>query len=156
MTREHAPIVVRRVRVCVEVDDPDRARMADLRDRGRVQLRRHDVGQPHVEPRPHVAVAEREVALAELVVEEPAEVAEELAGELLLGGHRAVGSEPRPVYNAAVQPLFDQTGIACIGGQGVGYYPNPVAYGDSAATIESGGQFILDRGYPGCFGYIGE
>jgi len=68
----------------------------------------------------------------------------------------AVGSEPRPVYNAAVQPLFDQTGIACIGGQGVGYYPNPVAYGDSAATIESGGQFILDRGYPGCFGYIGE
>jgi hypothetical protein len=31
-----------------------------------------------------------------------------------------------------------------------------VAYGDSAATIESGGQFILDRGYPGCFGYIGE
>jgi len=59
------------------------------------------------------------------------------------------------LYNSAVEPVVDQSGIACVGGRGIGYYPNPVAYGDSAATIESGGQFILDRGYHGCFA-VGE
>ena len=61
----------------------------------------------------------------------------------------------QPLYNAAVAPVIDQSGIACLGGRGIGYYPNPVAYGDAAATIESGGQFTLDRGYHGCFA-VGE
>jgi hypothetical protein len=61
----------------------------------------------------------------------------------------------QPLYNAAVVPVIDQSGVACLGGRGIGYYPNPVAYGDAAATIESGGQFILDRGYHGCFA-VGE
>lgn len=66
------------------------------------------------------------------------------------------GSQDQPLYNAAVQPIFDQAGVACVGGTGVGQYPNPIAYDDSAATIESGGQFILERGYTGCFTHIGE
>ena len=65
------------------------------------------------------------------------------------------GSEQQPLFDAAVAPLVDESGVACLGGRGIGYYPNPVAYGESAAVIESGGQFILDRGYPGCFA-IGE
>lgn len=66
------------------------------------------------------------------------------------------GAQEPPLFNAAVAPVIDQSGIVCLGGRGIGYYPNPVAYGDSASTIESGGQFILDRGYHGCFGYTGE
>jgi hypothetical protein len=54
-------------------------------------------------------------------------------------------------YAQIVQP-----GVACVGGRGIGYYPNPVAYGDAASNIESGGEFTLDRGYPGCFTYLGE
>jgi len=69
----------------------------------------------------------------------------------------AVGSgfEPQPLYAAAVTPVLDQFGVACIGGRGVGFYPNPIAYGESSATFEAGGQFILDRGYRGCFA-VGE
>lgn len=65
------------------------------------------------------------------------------------------GSEPQPLYDAAVAPLIDESGVACVGGRGIGYYPNPMAYGESAAVIESGGQFVLDRGYRGCFA-VGE
>ena len=65
------------------------------------------------------------------------------------------GSEQQPLYDAAVTPVIDQPGIACVGGRGIGYYPNPIAYGESAATSEAGGQFILDRGYHGCFA-VGE
>ena len=72
-----------------------------------------------------------------------------------VNGATGFGSAQPPLYDAAVAPLVDQSGIVCMGGRGVGYYPNPVAYGDSAATIESGGQFILDRGYHGCFA-VGE
>jgi hypothetical protein len=64
-------------------------------------------------------------------------------------------SEQQPLYDAAGSSVVDQSGMVCVGGRGIGYYPNPIAYGDSAATIESGGQFILDRGYRGCFA-IGE
>lgn len=70
-------------------------------------------------------------------------------------GASGFGPEQQPLYDAAVSPEIDQVGIACVGGHGVGHYPNPVAYGDSAATIESGGEFILDRGYHGCF-VVGE
>jgi hypothetical protein len=63
--------------------------------------------------------------------------------------------EQQPLYNSAVAPVIDQFGVACVGGRGIGYYPNPIAYGESAATTESGGQFILDRGYHGCFA-VGE
>jgi hypothetical protein len=66
-----------------------------------------------------------------------------------------VASQEQPLYDAAPAPVIAQVGVACLGGRGVGYYPNPVAYGESAATAESGGQFILDRGYHGCFA-IGE
>jgi hypothetical protein len=66
------------------------------------------------------------------------------------------GSGPQPLYDAAVPPAIDQSGIACVGGRGIGRFPNPVAYGESQNTIESGGEFILDRGYHGCFTYFGE
>lgn len=65
-------------------------------------------------------------------------------------------SAAQPLYDVAPAPVIAQPGIACVGGRGPAYYPNPVSYDDSAATIESGGEFTLDRGYPGCFGYIGE
>lgn len=65
------------------------------------------------------------------------------------------GSEQQPLYDAAVSPVIDQSGVVCVGGRGIGYYPNPIAYGESAATSEAGGQFILDRGYHGCFA-VGE
>lgn len=73
--------------------------------------------------------------------------------------YAANGSGTQPlydVYNAAVLPIAVQPGVACVGGRGIGYYPNPVSYGDSAATIESGGEFTLERGYPGCFAFFGE
>lgn len=70
-------------------------------------------------------------------------------------GASGFGSEQQPLYDAAVAPVVDQFGVACVGGRGVGYYPNPIAYGESAATAEAGGQFILDRGYHGCFA-VGE
>ena len=71
------------------------------------------------------------------------------------GGAVGFGSGQQPLYDATVAPVIDQPGIACIGGRGVGYYPNPIAYGESAATSEAGGQYILDRGYHGCFA-VGE
>lgn len=73
--------------------------------------------------------------------------------------YASTGSDTQPlydVYNAAVLPIGAEPSIACIGGRGIGYYPNPVSYGDSAATVESGGEFTLERGYPGCFAYFGE
>ena len=64
-----------------------------------------------------------------------------------------VAAAPQPLYDAAVT---DQFGVACIGGRGVGFYPNPIAFGESRNTIEAtGSQFILDRGYRGCFA-VGE
>lgn len=69
-------------------------------------------------------------------------------------GASGFGTEQQPLYDAAVAPVLDP-GIACLGGRGIGYYPNPIAYGESAATAEAGGQFILDRGYHGCFA-VGE
>jgi hypothetical protein len=75
------------------------------------------------------------------------------------GSYAFNGSHAQPlydVYNAAVLPMGVQPGVACVGGRGVGYYPNPVSYDDSAATIESGGEFTLERGYPGCYGFFGE
>lgn len=66
-------------------------------------------------------------------------------------GAGSFGSGEPPLYDAAVSSEIGPFGVACVGGRGVGYYPNPVAYGESAATIESGGEFILDRGYRGCF-----
>jgi hypothetical protein len=71
-------------------------------------------------------------------------------------GTGSLGPAEQPVYDAAVGPVIAQYGIACIGGRGIGYYPNPVSYGDAASTVESGGEFTLDRGYPGCFTYLGE
>lgn len=72
------------------------------------------------------------------------------------GGAVGWGSEPQPLYDAAVTPGIDQFGVACIGGRGVGFYPNPIAFGESRNTIEAtGNQFILDRGYRGCFA-VGE
>jgi len=68
------------------------------------------------------------------------------------GGYVSQGRPLNDVYNAAVVPTIAQPGIACLGGVGQGYYPNPGAYGDSAATIQNGSEFTLDRGYPGCFG----
>lgn len=69
------------------------------------------------------------------------------------GGAVGWGGEPQPLYDAAVT---DQFGVACIGGRGVGFYPNPIAFGESRNTIEAtGSQFILDRGYRGCFA-VGE
>jgi hypothetical protein len=73
--------------------------------------------------------------------------------------YAANGSDTHPlydVYNAAVLPMGAQPGIACVGGRGAGYYPNPVSYDDSAATVESGGEFTLERGYPGCFTSFGQ
>jgi len=70
-------------------------------------------------------------------------------------GGSGFGSQGQPLYDAAVSPVVDQSGIACVGGRGIGYYPNPIAYGESAATSEAGGQFSLDRGYHGCFA-VGE
>jgi hypothetical protein len=75
------------------------------------------------------------------------------------GSYAFNGSDAQPlydVYNAAVLPMGAEPGVACVGGRGIGYYPNPVSYGDSAATIESGGEFTLERGYPGCFAFFGE
>jgi hypothetical protein len=72
------------------------------------------------------------------------------------GGYVSQAQPLYDVYNAAAQPIIAQPGIACVGGRGIGYYPNPVAYDDSAATIESGGEFTIERGYPGCFTYLGE
>ena len=71
------------------------------------------------------------------------------------GGAAGIGPAQPPLYNAAAAPIIDQSGIACVGGVGVGYYPNPIAYGESASTSEAGGQYILDRGYRGCFA-VGE
>lgn len=69
------------------------------------------------------------------------------------GGPVGWGSAPQPLYDAAVLAQF---GVACIGGRGVGFYPNPIAFGESRDTIEAtGNQFILDRGYRGCFA-VGE
>jgi hypothetical protein len=67
----------------------------------------------------------------------------------------ALGWEQQPLYDAAVAPIVDEAGVACVGGRGIGRYPNPIAYGESAATSEAGGQYILDRGYRGCFA-VGE
>jgi hypothetical protein len=72
------------------------------------------------------------------------------------GGYVSEAQPLYDVYDAAVVPGAAPSGVACVGGRGVGYYPNPVSYGDSAATIESGGEFTLERGYPGCFAYFGE
>jgi hypothetical protein len=75
------------------------------------------------------------------------------------GSYAFNGSDSQPlydVYNAAVLPMGAEPGVACVGGRGIGYYPNPVSYGDSAATVESGGEFTLERGYPGCFAFFGE
>jgi hypothetical protein len=63
------------------------------------------------------------------------------------------GSGEQPLYDVAVSP--DPPGVVCVGG-GIGYYPNPVAYSDSAASIDSGAEFTLGRGYQGCFVYPGE
>jgi len=71
------------------------------------------------------------------------------------GGSGFGSQEQQPLYDAAVSPVVDGSGVACVGGRGIGYYPNPIAYGESAATSEAGGQFILDRGYHGCFA-VGE
>jgi hypothetical protein len=71
-------------------------------------------------------------------------------------GTGSFGPTAQPLYDAAVAPVIAPYGVVCIGGRGVGYYPNPSAYGDAASNIESGGQFTLDRGYPGCFAYPGE
>lgn len=74
------------------------------------------------------------------------------------------GSSEQPLYDAAVSPEGEQSfydaavpvgndlyGVACVGGRGVGRYPNGMASGQSEATMESGGEFFLDRGYRGCF-----
>lgn len=61
-----------------------------------------------------------------------------------------------PLYDAAVPSEIRPIGVACVGGRGIGRYPNPVAYGESGATVESGGEFILDRGYHGFFAFLGE
>ena len=60
------------------------------------------------------------------------------------------------VYNAAVLPTGAPADIGCIGGGGPGYYPNPVSYDESAFSIIQGGEFTLERGYPGCFSYFGQ
>jgi hypothetical protein len=70
--------------------------------------------------------------------------------------NEAGGFVSEPLYNAGVLPAADESGVACLGGRGPGYYPNPSAYDESAASIISGGEFTLDRGYPGCFAYFGE
>jgi hypothetical protein len=72
------------------------------------------------------------------------------------GGSVSAAQPLYDVYSAAVAPIGAQAGIECVGGRGIGFYPNPVSYDDSAATIESGGEFTLERGYPGCFAYFGE
>jgi hypothetical protein len=71
------------------------------------------------------------------------------------GGYVSQGQPLYDVYNAAVVPTIAQPGVACVGGVGHGYYPNPGAYDDSAATIQNGSEFTLERGYPGCFA-VGE
>jgi hypothetical protein len=71
------------------------------------------------------------------------------------GGNVSPAQPLYDVYNAAVVPTIAQPGVACVGGVGHGYYPNPGAYGDSAATIQNGSEFTLERGYPGCFA-VGE
>jgi hypothetical protein len=63
------------------------------------------------------------------------------------------GSGEQPLYDVASPDL---TGVVCVGGGGIGHYPNPVTYSDSADAIQSGGEFTLDRGYQGCFVYPGE
>lgn len=86
-------------------------------------------------------------------------VAMRRAGAYAFNGAGGYVSQAQPlydVYNAGVQPIIAQPGIACVGGRGIGYYPNPISYDDSAATIESGGEFTIERGYPGCFAYFGE
>jgi hypothetical protein len=60
------------------------------------------------------------------------------------------------LYNAAVPAGNDLYDVVCLGGRGVGRYPNAIASGQSAATMESGGDFFLDRGYRGCFAYPGD
>jgi hypothetical protein len=63
------------------------------------------------------------------------------------------GSGEQPLYDVVAPP--DPSGVVCVGG-GIGQYPNPVAYSDSAASIDSGGEFSVGRGYQGCFVYPGE
>ncbi len=38
----------------------------------------------------------------------------------------------------------------------VGSYPNPVADGSSASSVDSGASFNLDRGYPAYYEFTGE
>jgi hypothetical protein len=38
----------------------------------------------------------------------------------------------------------------------VGSYPNPVADGSSASSVDSGASFNLDRGYPAYYEFTGD
>lgn len=62
----------------------------------------------------------------------------------------------QPLYDTAASPDVGLYTVACVGGRGIGRYPNPVAYGDSATAIESGGEFNVGRGYHGCFVFPSE
>jgi hypothetical protein len=78
------------------------------------------------------------------------------SGPYEASGAIGAAAEEQPLYNAAAEPVLDQYGVVCLGGVGVGYYPNPIAYDQSAYTYQAGGEFTLDRGYPGCFTHVGE
>ncbi len=61
----------------------------------------------------------------------------------------AGGYGQQPLYNMVTPE--GQPGVTCVGGSAIGTYPNPVASGSSADSISSGAEFMVDRGYFGCF-----
>jgi hypothetical protein len=71
-------------------------------------------------------------------------------------GKLALAVAAAALLTTAVHAQIVQPGVACVGGVGPGYYPNPIASGNARSSVESGGEFYLDRGYPGCFAYPGE